>query len=664
MTAQDRQAQANQLFLAGLAYDRQGQTARAEQSFREALKADPRHADSLFMLGTLHARRGDHAEAARLIGGAIAVKPDYPDYHYNLAKVMELAGQYGRAEQAYLQALRLDGRHYDALLNLSHLMLFKPDFEAAARFAVAALAIRPESVGALNNLGLASMGGRHFEQAEKAFTRALGLDPRSADTLVNLAVLYKRQERYEESIARLREAVAISPSLPAAYNNLGSVLKFEGRLREALAYSRKALEIAPDAGAHSNLLFNLSYHPEATPEEIFREHQDWARKYAQGLDGAYSFADVDRGPERVLRVGYVSADFKNHAMAYFLRPLIGNHDPARVAVHCYSAVTTPDETTAWFRERPVAWRDIAGLTEQQVADTIHADRIDILIDLAGHTAGNRLLVFARRPAPVQMSYLGYLGSTGLASIDYRITDAISDPPGETERFHTETLARLPRSMWCYSPPDDAPDVAPLPCLGKGHVTFASFNNSAKVSPEVVAAWARILNAVPGARLLMTTKGEGSVHEYFRAEFGRHGIGPDRLELRRRMPLRTYLELHGEVDIALDPFPYTGGATTCHALWMGVPVLTLPGSRPYSRSAASILDGLGLADWIAGSVDDYVAKACAKAVEVEALRDLRAGLRTRMQASPVMDGKGFAASMEQLYREAWRQYCVVSAGTGA
>jgi len=639
---------ADEIFLKGLAFDRQGQTAKSVACYLDALRHEPGHADSLHMLGIYRAQRGELDAAIQLMKAAIGSNPNFPDFHYNLAKALELADKNIEAEKEYREVLKLKPAHVDALINLSHLMLDKPDPESAIQYAARALHLQPRSVGAHNNLALALNSLDRSEEAEQILLRALEYDPDSADTLVNLSRVYKRWERYQEAIACLRRAVALNPNLPEALSNLGSALKFEGKLDEALSYIRKALSLAPKASAHSNLLFNLNYHPGYSAAEVFQEHLTWAQRYANDLTRAAAPLLLDKDPSRRLRIGYVSPDFRQHPVATFLRPIFANHDKNKFEIYCYSGVSTADDTTLWFEQQCSTWRDIVGKTDEDVAGLIRKDQIDILVDLSGHTSGNRLLTFARKPAPVQVSYLGYLGTTGMAAMDYKITDAAMDPVGLTERFHTERMLRLPHSMWSYSPPPDAPAPSPAPALTRGYVTFGSFNNSAKVGPEVIGAWARILQEIPEARLVMVTKGDGSVHEYFRNEFGRHGIARERIELHRRMPLTDYLRLHAEVDICLDSFPYTGGTTSCHSLWMGVPVLTLPGIKPFSRSGASILSALGLADWIAGSVEAYVETAVRKASDAAALQPLRAGMRARMQASPLMNEKAFTQAIEAMY----------------
>lgn len=655
MSQDKTKTKADEIFLRGLAFYRQGHTAKAVASFLDAVKQNSRHADSLHMLGVCKAQKGELASAIQLMRAAVEIKPAYPGYRFNLAKALELTASDVEAEVEYLEVLKLDARNVDALINLSCLMLGRSKSEAAKQFAERALELQADSLGAQNNLALALNALDQSEEAEQILLGALQRHPDSADTLVNLSRIYKRRDRYQDAIACLRKAVSINPELPEALSNLASVLKFEGKLDEALVYFRKALRLAPNVTVHSNLLFTLNYHPDYSATDVFQEHLAWGQRYANGLSRAAAFVTPESIGSRRLRIGYVSPDFKQHAVATFLKPILAHHDKSNFEIFCYSDVSKADDSTRWFQHQCDVWQDIVGMTDAEVAGLIRKDRIDILIDLAGHTSGgSRLLIFARKPAPLQMSYLGYLGTTGMDAMDYKITDAAMDPEGVAERYHTERLLRLPHSMWCYSPPGCAPETACSPAVMRGHITFGSFNNSAKVNPKVIDAWCQILHALPNARLIMVTKGDGGVHEYFMGQFVGHGIAHERIDLRSRMSLAEYLKLHAEVDIQLDTFPYTGGTTTCHSLWMGVPVLTCPGEKPFSRSGASILHGLGLDDWVVDSVQDYIETAVIKAADVSALQSLRSELRSRMQASPLTNGMAFTRTLEHAYRMAWNE----------
>ena len=424
-----------------------------------------------------------------------------------------------------------------------------------------------------------------------------------------------------------------------------------------MACFRQALELRPDySGAHSNLLFTLSYVDGISQEQIYRLHREYHRRHAAALSRLQLPHANERDPDRRLKVGYISPDFRAHACAFFLAPLFAHHDRTRVEVYAYAEVAHPDAVTARLRGLVPHWRSTVGLSDEQVAALIRADGIDVLVDLAGHTANSRLLALARKPAPVQLTYLGYPATTGLETMDYRLTDGRAEPAGLSERYYTEKLVRLPHSLWCYQPFADMPEVTELPALGRGYLTFGSFNNFAKIGPRVVALWAEVLRAVPTSRLVMVTVPAGETQAELRQRFADHGIEPDRLELHDRLGREAYLRLFGEVDVALDPFPCNGGTTTCDALWMGLPVVALVGTTFLSRASYSVLAAAGLEFLAAPTPADYVALCVRLEAEREALAGLRAGLRAQLSASPLLDAPGFAHDVETVYRRLWQDWC--------
>jgi predicted O-linked N-acetylglucosamine transferase (SPINDLY family) len=360
-----------------------------------------------------------------------------------------------------------------------------------------------------------------------------------------------------------------------------------------------------------------------------------------------------------LRIGYVSPDFVHHAVSYFVEPVLAAHNRAQIEVFCYADAPVADATTARLRGLSDQWRDIAPLNDAQVAELIRSDKIDILVDLAGHTARHRLLVFARRPAPIQLTWIGYPNTTGLETIDSRLTDAISDPLGQTEVFHTEKLVRLPEVFSCYKPSDQAPAVSELPAVKNGYVTFGSFNHFAKINPAVLDLWARLMVRLPSSRLFLKARSlaDPETATGVRETFKRHGVAANRLTLcSDELSVAAHQSLYHGVDIALDPFPYNGTTTTCEALWMGVPVITLAGQTHVSRVSASLLTHLGRPEWIAHSEDGYIEKCAALAADLPRLAELRANQREQMRLSPVCDAPRFTAQLEATYRELWRQRC--------
>jgi predicted O-linked N-acetylglucosamine transferase (SPINDLY family) len=418
---------------------------------------------------------------------------------------------------------------------------------------------------------------------------------------------------------------------------------------------REALALRPDyASGHGNLLFALNYREDLTPEAIFAEYRCWDAQHARRLAPADPQFDLDRTPGRRLRLGYVSPDFRQHAAAFFAEPLLAAHDRSQFELFCYAEVPIEDATTARFRVLADHWRPTSGRSDADMAAMIRQDRIDVLIDLAGHTAANRLPVFARKPAPVQIEYiLGHGYTSGMSAMDGFLADHTLAPPGADALF-SEHLLRLSRIPLAYRPPDAMPPVAPLPAAANGHVTFGYFGRPERLNQCVVAAWSRILNALPDARLVLNSRNfaEAAFRELFAARFAAHGVAPQRLDLIATAPQPRTWEAYGLIDIALDPFPHNAGTTTIEALWQGVPVLTLAGRRTVGRFGASILHAVGLDDWITTDVDAYVARAVAAASDSGALTHLRSGLRDRVAASPLLDAAGLARGVELACRALW------------
>ncbi len=410
--------------------------------------------------------------------------------------------------------------------------------------------------------------------------------------------------------------------------------------------------------AHQNLLLVLNYSEDHTAQQVYEEHLRFARLHEEPLRSTIEPHGNDRAPGRRLRVGYVSPDFRAHSVAFFIEPVLEHHDRDRFEVFCYYNNTLADAVTERLRRHADGWRIIAGKSDAEVARQIRADRIDILVDLAGHTAMSRALVLARKPAPVQVTWLGYPNTTGLSAVDYRITDEFADPPGTSEHLHAERLVRLPGSFSCYRPPDDAPDVAGLPAGMTGCITFGSFNAPAKISARSIGLFAEVLRAVPGSRLMLKNNAlhEAATRETMIQAFLRVGVAPDRLMLLGRDPSHGHhLAHYNDVDIALDTVPYNGATTTCDALWMGVPVVTLAGTTHVGRVGVSLMSNLGLTDLIAHTPLEYSAIAARLAEDLQALAALRAGLRPRMSTSVLTDARRFTGHLEQAYRKMWEKY---------
>jgi predicted O-linked N-acetylglucosamine transferase (SPINDLY family) len=523
-----------------------------------------------------------------------------------------------------------------------------------------ALEIQPDSAAAHSNYGNVLLHLDRLEPAESSYLRALEINPELAVPHNNLGLIYGRIRRLHESVARFRRAIELDPTYADAFANLGGVLKDLGRLDEALATLRRALEIDRHClVAHNNLLFIQNYMAEQPAEQLLADARHFGG-VAAGLARPYSDWPNPPDPRRPLRVGLVSGDLCNHPVGYFLEGVLAalaSQASGQLEVFAYSNRLAEDETSQRLRACCQGWCSCIGLTDEMLAQRIRDDRIDILIDLAGHTAHNRLAMFAWKPAPVQVSWLGYFATTGVAAIDYFLADPWTLPP-EQEAFFTEQVWRLPETRLCFTPPTAKVEVNALPALTTGYVTFGCFNNLSKMNDAVVQLWARVLQAVPGSRLFLKYQqlAEASVRQRTCERFAAHGIEAARLIFEDYGPRGDYLAAYNRVDIALDPFPFPGGTTTVEALWMGVPVLTLQGERFLARQGVGLLMNAGLPEWVAADAQDYVARAVAHASDLPALAALRARLRQQVLTSPIYDAPRFAQHFEAALRAMWQRWC--------
>jgi protein O-GlcNAc transferase len=642
----------------GVALEEQGDYEAALAAYREASGRQPHSARWHTNIGNVLCRLGRRADAARSYREAIRHEPGYADAHHQLALVMVDQGQLKTAEACCSEALRLRPDFPETYNNLGNIWKAQDRLEEAVRAYRHALRLAPDYAEAHCNLGDALQRLNRPGEAIAAFRDAVRLQPDSAEPHLRLGSILLRQQKLAGAETCLREVLRLAPGCLGAANDLGCTLMLQGRIEEASATYRDILKRDPRHHvAHSSLLFHLNYDPELQPTALMEEHVRWAKTHAPHIVSAAYANDPD--PDRPLRVGYVSPDLRWHAVARFFEPILANHDPRRVHAHCYAEVPVADAVTRRLQGLAQGWRSTCGLSDARLAETIRADKIDILVDLAGHTAGNRLLTFAHRPAPVQVAYLGYPNTTGLPAVTYRLTDPITDPPGSASRY-TEELVYLAEGLCCFGLPADAPDITLLPASRTGHVTFASSHNLAKLNGRVLDLWARVLAAVPRSRLFVFRSGlDGSVRDRLAAEFARRSIGPERLELRDvamgELQERGYLALYSEADVFLDAFPAASHTTACEALSMGVPVVTLCGDRTWSRIPTSVLSRLGLDEWVANTPDEYVAIAARWAADLPALADVRAGLRGRLLAR-MGDGPRFTRALEETYRTLWRRWC--------
>jgi len=500
---------------------------------------------------------------------------------------------------------------------------------------------------------------QNLRGAEAAARQAIAIRPNHIDAHTVLGAALTAQHRYSQATPVLEQAIRLNKNNPAAYASLGSTQLELGNPAAAMTCYRKAGKLERNPRYHSNLLLTFNYFDNDDPLKIYEEHLCWGRLFAGPEQKNRDYPNSCE-PDRPLRIGYVSADLRNHPVAYFLEPLLSERDQEAFHVTCYANVAAPDQLTGYLQQRADNWHNIFGMPDPQVAQQIRNDRIDILVDLAGHTAGNRLQLFTLRPAPVQVTYLGYPNTTGLAAMDYRLTDARADLPGETEQFYSEELVRLPGGFLCYRPPGDAPPVGPPPCEKNGYITFGSFNNLAKMTPEVIATWAAILQQLPGSRLLLKTRAfvDPGARERYRIQFDAAGIEPDRVELREPAgTIGEHLIMYGDIDIALDTFPYNGTTTTCEALWMGVPVIALAGKQHAGRVGVSLLSQVERTAWIAYSPDDYIKRAVNLARDLQDKPVPRGPLRSTVAASALCGAAEFTRTVELVYHEMWEAWCL-------
>ena len=608
-----------------------------------------------------HHRAGKLADAVQAYRDILGRYPGFPEVYYNLGLALKDAGRHGEAEEALRAALAARPLYPEALNALANLLQTCDRPAEAVELYRRALEIRPDVAEIHNNIGNALKSLNRLEEALVHLEQATRLKPAFFEAYYNHGNALMALGRMGEAVARYRRSVAINPLYAPAHNNLGSALKEQGRLKEAAASYRRAIEVAPGfADPQHNLLFSLIYRDDLSPAEIAAAHRDWGRAKADPpAPVAPSFA-VSREPERILRVGYVSPDFHEHPVAIFFEPLLAAHDARGFETFCYDDSLQADARTARLKALAAHWRPIRGLGAKAAADLVRADRIDILIDLAGHTARNRLALFACRAAPLQVSWLGYPATTGMQAMDYRLTDSVADPAG-AEELHSEALLRLPSGFLCYGAPADAPDPSSLPAARQGAVTFGSFNNFSKLSPATVALWAELLQALPNARLVLKAKQSSDEETVarLRQEFAAHDIGRERLRFLTVRPAHgEHLATYDRIDVALDPFPYNGTTTSCEALWMGVPVVTLRGDAHAGRVGAALLTQLALTELIAEHRAGYLAIARDLAADLPRLASLRASLRDRVRER-LCDAGRFAREVEAAYRQVWRHWCARS-----
>lgn len=638
-----------------------GLLAQAEAHLRSALERRPEFPEALFVLSSVLDAKGESAAAAATLEAVLQLRADDFGAWYHYGLLLKKLGRSGEAETALRRALAIDPANADVNYQLAVLLQQRGELPEAERCLQRALEREPSMEAARAALFHVFQAQGNLPAALTELQAALTRRPDWVDARYNYGLVLKGMRRLSDAETAFRRVLAMDPQYVPAHRMLGVTLLGQARIDEALqAYAAARALHAEDFALHSAELFALNFSDDITVDELFARHRAFGVRLetAQPLRRS-PFRNL-RDPARRLRIGYVSGDFCYHVVALFMLPLLQRHDRSAYQVFGYSTGQRVDQYTRQLAALTDLWRPAAALSEAELAQTIEHDEIDVLVDLSGHSGISQLGLFARQPAPVQVSWLGYLNTTGMTRIQYRLCDRHTDPPGIAERHHTEQLVRLPDSQWCYRPflAEDCAEDAPL--RRNGYVTFGSFSQPAKLSRSIRRLWADILRQVPDSRLMVVGVSEDRARDALLQDMLAAGVAAARVTVLPYLALTEYLRCFHSVDLALDTSPYSGGTTTCDTLWMGVPVLTVPGTRPPSRSAASILASVGLPEWIAATPEDYVRLAVNFAGDGALLSRLRQTLRARMRASPLMDEQRFARNLEAAYRHMWRAWCATQA----
>ncbi|KAK7345311.1 hypothetical protein VNO77_15912 [Canavalia gladiata] len=652
----------------GVVYSEMMQYDMALAFYEKAASERPMYAEAYCNMGVIYKNRGDLEAAITCYERCLAVSPNFEIAKNNMAIALtdlgtkvKLEGDINRGVAFYKKALYYNWHYADAMYNLGVAYGEMLKFDMAIVFYELAFHFNPHCAEACNNLGVIYKDRDNLDKAVECYQLALTIKPNFSQSLNNLGVVYTVQGKMDAAASMIEKAIIANPTYAEAYNNLGVLYRDAGDIALAIDAYEQCLKIDPDSrNAGQNRLLAMNYIDEGVDDKLFEAHRDWGRRFMR-LYPQFTSWDNSKDPDRPLVIGYVSPDYFTHSVSYFIEAPLLYHDYTNYKVIVYSAVVKADAKTIRFREKVLKsgiWKDIYGTDEKKVADMVREDQVDILVELTGHTANNKLGMMACRPAPVQVTWIGYPNTTGLPTVDYRITDSLADPP-ETKQKHVEELVRLPDCFLCYTPSPEAGPVCPTPALSNGFVTFGSFNNLAKITPKVLQVWARILCAVPNSRLVVKCKPFccDSVRKKFLSTLEKLGLEPLRVDLLPLILLNhDHMQAYSLMDISLDTFPYAGTTTTCESLYMGVPCVTMAGSVHAHNVGVSLLSKVGLDHLIAKNEDEYVNLALKLASDVSALQNLRMSLRELMSKSPLCDGANFTLGLESTYRQMWRRYC--------
>ncbi|KAL3642700.1 hypothetical protein CASFOL_013515 [Castilleja foliolosa] len=653
----------------GVVYSEMMQYDTALNCYERAAIEKPMYAEAYCNMGVIYKNRGDLESAIACYKRCLTVSPNFEIAKNNMAIALtdlgtkvKLEGDIHQGVSYYKKALNYNWHYADAMYNLGVAYGETLKFDMAIVFYELAFHFNPHCAEACNNLGVIYKDRDNLDKAVECYQMALSIKPNFSQSLNNLGVVYTVQGKMDAAASMIEKAIVANPTYAEAYNNLGVLYRDAGNISLAVEAYEQSLKIDLDSrNAGQNRLLAMNYINEGTDDKLYEAHRDWGRRF-MSLFPQYTSWDNTKDPERPLVIGYVSPDYFTHSVSYFVEAPLLYHDYTNYKVVVYSAVVKADAKTNRFRDRVLknggTWRDIYGIDEKRVASMVREEKIDILVELTGHTANNKLGMMSCRPAPVQVTWIGYPNTTGLPTIDYRISDALADPV-DTKQKHVEELVRLPNSFLCYTPSPEAGPVSPAPVLSNGFVTFGSFNNLAKITPRVLQCWAKILRAVPNSRLILKCKPFGcdSVRQQFLSTIEKLGLESLRVDL---VPLiifnHDHMQSYSLMDISLDTFPYAGTTTTCESLYMGVPCVTMGGSVHAHNVGVSLLKTVGLSNLVAKNEDEYADMALQLASDITALSKLRMKLRDLMLKSPLCNGSKFTQGLESSYRNMWRRYC--------
>nr|CAX46402.1 putative SPINDLY protein [Rosa lucieae] len=653
----------------GVVYSEMMQFDTALTCYEKAALERPMYTEAYCNMGVIYKNRGDLESAIACYERCLAVSPNFEIAKNNMAIALtdlgtkvKLEGDIDQGIAYYKKALYYNWHYADAMYNLGVAYGEMLKFDMAIVFYELAFHFNPHCAEACNNLGVIYKDRDNLDKAVECYQMALSIKPNFSQSLNNLGVVYTVQGKMDAAASMIEKAIIANPTYAEAYNNLGVLYRDAGNISMAIDAYEQCLKIDPDSrNAGQNRLLAMNYIHEGQDDKLFVAHRDWGRRFMR-LSSQHTSWDNLKDPERPLVIGYVSPDYFTHSVSYFIEAPLAHHEYAKYKVVVYSAVVKADAKTIRFRDKVLKkggiWRDIYGIDEKKVASIVREDKIDILVELTGHTANNKLGTMACRPAPVQVTWIGYPNTTGLPAIDYRITDSLADSP-DSKQKHVEELVRLPECFLCYTPSPEAGPVSPTPALSNGFITFGSFNNLAKITPKVLQVWARILSAIPNSRLVVKCKPFScdSVRERFLSTLEQLGLEPLRVDLLPLILLNyDHMQAYSLMDISLDTFPYAGTTTTCESLYMGVPCVTMAGSVHAHNVGVSILSTVGLGNLIAKNEEEYVQLAVQLASDITALSNLRMSLRDLMSRSPVCDGPKFTLGLESAYRNMWGRYC--------